>query len=163
MGRPTNSGMRAERPDRLPSLARVHVLLVEDDARFAHVLATVLEHCGALVTAAPSPDAALRLLKSIVPGVLVVGTRSAAAAAAWLAAAGRASQRVPALAITTDREDGADRAAVPAGFQACLSRPTELGEFCRLVSSLAARPPAEGAGPPHPPGPTLLLGPWFLP
>jgi len=67
------------------------------------------------------------------------------------------------LAITTDREDGADGAAVPAGFQACLSRPIELGEFCRVVSSLAARPPAERAGPPQPPGATLLLGPWFLP
>ncbi|HEX9818690.1 MAG TPA: hypothetical protein VGD07_03650 [Methylomirabilota bacterium] len=155
--------MTADRPDRLPSLARVHVLLVEDDARFAHVLATVLEHCGAFVTAAPSLDAALRLLESVVPGVLVVGTRSAAGAAAWLATVSGDSQRPPVLAITTDREDGADGAAVPAGFQACLSRPIELGEFCRVVSSLAARPPAERAGPPQPPGATLLLGPWFLP
>ena len=129
--------MTADRPDRLPSLARVHVLLVEDDPRFAHVLATVLERCGALVTAAPSLDAALRLLESVVPGVLVVGTRSIAAAAARLAAAGRNPRRPPALAITTDREDGTGHEAVPAGFEACLYRPIELGQFCRVVSGLA--------------------------
>jgi DNA-binding response OmpR family regulator len=155
--------MTADRPDRLPSLARVHVVLVEDDARFAHVLATVLECCGALVTTAPSLDAALRLLESVVPGVLVVGTRSAAGAAAWLATASRGSQRPPALAITTDRDDAAGQAVVPAGFQACLPRPIELGEFCWVVSGLAAERPGARVGPPRPPGPTLLQGPWFLP
>jgi CheY-like chemotaxis protein len=126
------------RPDPPAPLDGVHVLLVEDDARFAGVLATVLECCGALVTTVASPEAARVLMGTVVPGVLVVGTPSAAGAAALLLAPGRAGHRPPALAITAGR--GGD-APVPPGFQACLTKPIELGEFCRVVGRVA-RPPA---------------------
>ena len=141
MGRPTKSTMTLDGPGRLPSLARVHVLVVEDDARFAGVLAAVLEYCGALVTVAPSPGAALRLLDSVVPGVIVVG-QPAATETAVLLAGGPARDRPPALAITADREDEARRTLAAMGFQACLPKPVELAELCRVVGRLAAPPEA---------------------
>jgi CheY-like chemotaxis protein len=137
--------MMADRVDHLPSLAGVHVLVVEDDWRFADVLATVLRSRGALVTVAPSPAAALGLLRTVVPGVLVVGTRASAGAPAWLAAAARLPHAPAALAITGEREEAGGRPVVPAGFQACLPRPVELGEFCRVVGALAAK--GQGSGP----------------
>lgn len=133
--------MRLEDPGRLPSLARVHVLVVEDNARFAGVLAAVLECCGARVTVAPSAGAARRLLDSVLPGVIVVG-QPAAAGAASLLARGSAREHPPALAITEDRGDEARRALLAMGFRACLPNPVELGELCRVVERLAAPPPA---------------------
>jgi len=142
MGRQPKRAMSLDGPGRLPFLARVHVLVVEDNARFAGVLAAVLEYCGALVTVAPSLGAALRLLDSIVPGVIVVGQRAAAGAAALLAG-GSTGERPPALAITAERGDDARRTLVAMGFRACLHKPVELAELCRVVARLAA-PPAAG-------------------
>jgi CheY-like chemotaxis protein len=128
------------RPDPPAPLDGVHVLLVEDDTRFAGVLATVLACCGALVTTVASPDAARALMGTVVPGVLVVGTPTAVEAAALLLAAGPAGHRPPALAITAGR--GGD-APLPPGVQACLIKPIELAEFCRVVGRLARPAPRD--------------------
>ncbi|HEU4368081.1 MAG TPA: hypothetical protein VFV05_07645 [Methylomirabilota bacterium] len=133
--------MRLGGPGPQPSLARVHVLVVEDDARFAGVLAAVLAYCGARATVVPSAGAALRLLESVVPGVIVVGQPVAEATAALLAG-GPARPRPPALAITAGGDE-VRRTLADIGFQACLPKPVELAELCRVVGRLAA-PPAAG-------------------
>jgi CheY-like chemotaxis protein len=152
--------------DGAPSLAGVHVLLVEDDPRFADVLAAVLEWRGALVTVA-SPEAALRLVGTVVPSVLVVGT-SPLGAAVLLTAARRAfgrqgARQVPAVMVTAPRRGTPRDALTAPGFQACLVKPIELGEFCRVVRRLAAGRTTDATGAPRPPPPSPLSSPWLLP
>jgi CheY-like chemotaxis protein len=128
---------------RLPPLRGLHVLLVEDDARFARVLATVLEYCGAVVTVAASAEAALRLTATIVPHVLVVATSASLRVASRLSA-GRLLGRggVAALAIVPERDAGARDALLALGLHECLTKPLELGEFCRVVGRVAGLPAA---------------------
>ena len=57
------------RRDELPSdaLVGVHVLVVDDDRDSRNLLRMILEYCGALVTAVPSADQALRTLREQYP------------------------------------------------------------------------------------------------
>ena len=123
-------------------LAGVHVLLVEDDARVASLLATALEYYGAWVTVARSHRAGLSLLRTIVPRVLVVATSSRADGMSLIRAV-RAFERVrggriATLALSADASDAARDTAAMAGFHECLAKPLDPSEFCRMVARLAA-------------------------
>lgn len=124
-------------------LAGVHVLIVEDNAHAAHVLAAVLEYCGAWATLA-SPARALTFLRSVTPHVLVIGTSAADREAPALLTTVRAlapgrGGGVPALALSADRNESARDAALAAGFQACLIKPVDVREFSRTIGRLVRR------------------------
>ena len=122
-------------------LAGVHVLVVEDDAAVAGVLATVLEYYGAWVTVASSHRTGLSLLRTIVPRVLVVATSPGFDGMPFMRAV-RAFERarggrIATLALTVDPGQSACDSAAMVGFHACLAKPVDAQEFCRAVARLA--------------------------
>jgi CheY-like chemotaxis protein len=126
---------------RAACLIGVHVLVAEDDAAVASVLATALEYYGAWVTVAPSHHAGLLLLRTIIPRVLVVATSCAAGDGIPLLRAVRAFERgrdgrTATLALSGDPGDSARDTALMAGFQECLAKPVDPLEFCRVVARL---------------------------
>ncbi len=128
-------GTAGARRDGFPSLGGAHVLLVEDDPEAAALFATVLEWCGALVSAVTSAAAAVQLLEHITPHVLVAATgRSPEQARPVLRTLGG---RAPALALSSDRSESAADRARAAGFDACLIKPVGLRDLCQAVARLA--------------------------
>lgn len=135
------TGRGERRP--LRRLTGVHVLLVEEDACVG-VLATVLEHCGAWVTVAADQRAALRLLSTITPTVLVVATSVAGSAGPSLPRLVRDLRLgrevdVRTLALCIGHEASARASALASGFEECLMKPVNPRELCRAVARLASR------------------------
>jgi DNA-binding response OmpR family regulator len=123
-------------------LAGVHVLVVEDDAGIAGVLATALEYYGAWVTVASGHLTGLRLLSTMVPEVLVVATSPAAGDGVPLLRAVREFERVrggriATLALGADAGESGRDTALMAGFHDYLAKPVDAHAFCRMVARLA--------------------------
>lgn len=120
----------------IDSLVSVHVLVVDDDASFREVLIALLRYCGALVTAAATPEEALLAMEQVKPDTIVVtvGGRSSATAALPLRVRARKPEdggNVPIVAVA--------RAAMedlPEGVNAQLSEPIDPWELCRVISTL---------------------------
>jgi CheY-like chemotaxis protein len=130
----------------LPSdaLTGIHVLVVDDDADARQLIRTILEYCGALVTAVGSAAAALSALRSVVPDVLLSDISMPEHDGYWLIEQVRAlppdrGGRMPAVALTAHgRTHGPDR-TLAAGFQAHLAKPVDAWELCRVLSGLVRR------------------------
>jgi CheY-like chemotaxis protein len=127
------------------SLAGVHVLVVEDDDDSRDLVRTILTYCGALVTAVPSAQEALRTLARVIPDVLLSDIAMPDQDGYWLIRALRAlpAERggaIPAIAITAHgTTHGPDR-TLAAGFQAHLRKPVDPWDLSRTVASLVRRP-----------------------
>ncbi len=131
----------------LVSLRGVHVMVVEDNPDARNIIRRVLEHCGAVVTVVESAAAALRRLRASVgpPHVLVSDLALPGDDGYALIRQVRAVQRLrdlPAVAITAHRNEYDREATLAEGFQEYLQKPLDLIAFCRVVASLASRPPA---------------------
>jgi CheY-like chemotaxis protein len=123
------------------ALHGVHVLLVEDDADARNIVRRVLEHCGALVTAAESPAAALRRLRTMKrrPHLLVSDLALPGKDGYWLLRQVRAEARLralPAVAITAHRNEYDREETLAAGFQDYFQKPLDLVLFCRAIARL---------------------------
>ena len=121
------------------SLASVHVLVVDDDAAFRDVLISLLQYCGALVTALAAPDEAIVAMNQVKPDVIVVTVGPDDAAAAALPRRVRARKpedggNAPIVAIL--RGGGSD--ATPEGANVHLTEPLNPWELCRVISTLLA-------------------------
>lgn len=134
------------RSEQLPgdALIGVHILVVDDDDDARHLIRTILEYCGALVTAVGSAPAALGTLRSVVPDVLLSDISMPDHDGYWLLEQVRAlpierGGRIPAVALTAHgRAHGPDR-TLAAGFQAHLSKPVDAWELCRTIVGLVRR------------------------
>lgn len=134
------------RGEQLPSdaLLGVHILVVDDDEDARHLIRTILEYCGALVTAVASAPAALGTFRSVIPDVLLSDISMPDHDGYWLLQQVRAlpaerGGRVPAVALTAHgRAHGPDR-TLAAGFQAHLSKPVDAWELCRTIIGLVRR------------------------
>lgn len=134
------------RSEQLPgdALLGVHILVVDDDDDARHLIRTILEYCGALVTAVSSAPAALGTLRSVVPDVLLSDISMPDHDGYWLLEQVRAlpaerGGRIPAVALTAHgRAHGPDR-TLAAGFQAHLSKPVDAWELCRTITGLVRR------------------------
>lgn len=122
------------------SLGGIHVLLVAEDTDSRELVKTVLDYAGALVTVAGSARAALSLMESVRPDVLLSDLRSSGEDAYWLI---REIRTLPLLAGTpaaavTARADA--RRALDAGFNAQLGTPIDPWELCEVLAQLANAP-----------------------
>ena len=123
-------------------LAGVHVLLVEDEPDSRELLKAAMEYAGALVTEASSARAAVSVLRSITPDVLVSDIVMAHEDGFWLLREVRALERgarIPAVAVTALGGAADRRRIVEAGFQAQLTKPVDPWELCAIVAGLARR------------------------
>ena len=128
----------------LVPLHGVHVVVVEDDLDARNIIRRVLEHCGALVTIAETPTAALRRLRTMTsrPHVLVSDLALPGQDGYWLLRQVRALERhraIPAIAITAHRNEYDREDTLAAGFQEYFQKPLDLIVFCRAVAHLAGR------------------------
>jgi CheY-like chemotaxis protein len=134
------------RTDPLPtdSLQGVHVLVVDDDRDARDILRTVLEYCGALVTACASARQAMRVLHRVVPDVVVTDIVMPGRNGYWLLRElrrlppGRGGD-VPVLACTAYAELHGRERLLAAGFQDHLRKPVDIALLSRLVATLARR------------------------
>jgi CheY-like chemotaxis protein len=126
------------------ALKGIHVLLVDDDADTRALLETVLQYCGALVTAVASARAAITTLERVRPDLLLSDLSMPEQDGYWLirelrARPPEAGGNMPAIAVTAlGLPHGVDR-SLTAGFQAHLGKPVDPWELARTISGLVGR------------------------
>ena len=131
------------RRDQLPSdaLTGVHVLIVDDDPDARELIRTVLEYCGALVTAVPSAPSALATLTRVTPDVLLADISIPHRDGYWLIEHVRAlpagdGGELATIAITGQGVPHGPERALAAGYQGHLRKPIDPWEMCRLIATL---------------------------
>lgn len=134
------------RRDQLPSdaLIGVHVLVVDDDPDARELIRTVLEYCGALVTAVSSAPAALAALTRVTPDILLADIAMPHRDGYWLIEHLRAlpvdrGGALAAIAITGQGFPHGPERTLAAGYQAHLPKPIDPWEMCRLVATHVRR------------------------
>jgi CheY-like chemotaxis protein len=126
------------------NLVGVHVLLVDDDSDSRDLIRTILEYCGALVSAVGSAKEALDTLARVTPDVLLSDIAMPDHDGYWLIREVRklpAEQggAIPAFAITAHGQlHGPDR-TLGAGFQGHLRKPVDPWELCRVLAASVRR------------------------
>jgi CheY-like chemotaxis protein len=123
------------------SLRGVHVLVVHHEADCRDLLTAVLNYCGALVTAVDSPEAALSVMALIKPDVLVVDLARRDKDGHWLIRQVRSLKPedggvVPVVALSPSQGAAGLEGAAAAGFVACLGKPLDPWQLCRVVSGV---------------------------
>lgn len=130
--------------DPAPKLEGLHVLIVDDEADGLRLVTTVLETCGAKVTAVNSAAAALSALQELRPDVLISdlgmpgedGYSLIKKVRALPAAQGG---RTPAAALTAYARLEDRMRVLRSGFQTHLPKPVEPAELVTVVASLSGR------------------------
>jgi CheY-like chemotaxis protein len=134
------------RRDQLPTdaLVGVHVLVVDDDRDSRQLLKTLLEYCGALVTAVGSAREAMKTLRRVTPDVVLSEVAMPKEDGYWLMDRIRRlppadGGGVPAIAITAHGDEHGPHRTLAAGFHAHLRKPIDPWELCRTVARAARR------------------------
>jgi CheY-like chemotaxis protein len=124
------------------SAQRLHgatVILAEDDDDSRDLLAFALETFGARVVSAPCARAALALVDTVVPTVLVSDISMPDEDGYWLVTEmrkilGPRGVSLPAVACTALARDEALERALAAGFQRFVSKPVDPLDLCAAVA-----------------------------
>ena len=132
-------------------LGGVSVLVVDDHESVRNVVAAMLEHCGAAVTAVGSADEALEVLKRERPDVLVSDLAMPDKGGYWLIGQVRAlpperGGLTPAAALTGFTGPEHRASILRAGFQYHIEKPVTLEKLAGIVALLAlkAHAPLQG-------------------
>jgi CheY-like chemotaxis protein len=130
-------------PLTLPSLAGVHIYVIDDEPDARELLRRVLEERGAVVTTFDNIDNATDALKSTKPHVLIsdIGMphKDGYQFMRALRASETGSERIPALALTAFARAEDRKRSLLAGYQAHLSKPFDLAELVLVVAGLVRR------------------------
>jgi CheY-like chemotaxis protein len=116
------------------NLRQRRVLIVDDDRETIDLLTFALDRCGAIVASATTARAALDVLKSWVPDIIVSdfvmpddGVHLAA----------RAKElHIPAIAITGLALPKDQQRILASGFDLCVTKPFDPEELCRSISTI---------------------------
>lgn len=125
-------------------LGGVSVLVVDDCESVRNVVAAMLEHCGAAVTAVGSADEALEALKRERPDVLVSDLAMPDKGGYWLIGQVRAlplelGGATPAAALTGFSGPEHRASILRAGFQYHIEKPVTLEKLVGVVGLLALK------------------------
>ena len=125
-------------------LGGVSVLVVDDCESVRNVVAAMLEHCGAAVTAVGSADEALEVLKRERPDVLVSDLAMPDKGGYWLIGQVRAlpperGGLTPAAALTGFTGPEHRASILRAGFQYHIEKPVTLEKLVGIVALLALK------------------------
>ena len=128
----------------LSDLSGVHVLAIDDEADSLGLLRVVLEAAGARVTTASSGPAALGMLESIKPDVLVADIGMPEMDGFELIKRVRAmtsphARDLPAAALTAFARSEDRTKALQHGFEMHLAKPVDPGELVASVATLVRR------------------------
>jgi PAS domain S-box-containing protein len=135
---------RWQPPGEIPSLERLHVLVVDDDADTLDALRHLLEQAGARVSTAGSAAAAFRFVEDERPDVLLsdIGMPGEDGYSLIRRVRGLGPDRggeIPAAALTAYTQAADRDRALSAGFQAFLAKPVDPRELAAAVARLAGR------------------------
>ena len=123
-----------------PTLAGVHVLVIDDDQRVLGALKLLLEQAGAIVDTAESGDAALGALEQAVPDVvlsdLTMPGSDGCSTIRKLRRREPAARRVPAVAMTSHVTDSTRHDAIAAGFDRYLTKPLDIDHLISTIATL---------------------------
>jgi hypothetical protein len=122
----------------------VRVLLVEDDADTRELLTTLLQRCGARVTAVGSASEALMTIALTQPDVLVSdlampGEDGYALIRKIRLRDADQGRWLPAVALTAYARDEDRARALAAGYQRHLTKPVDPAALARTVAVLSGR------------------------
>jgi CheY-like chemotaxis protein len=118
------------------SLVGIHVLIVDDNDDSREVCARVLEHCGALVTAASSARQALSFSATIRPDVVVTDLSMPDDDGVWLVEQLRVlHDRLPVIALTGYADIFGDRLKA-ARFNRVLPKPVDPWQLAAAVAAV---------------------------
>ena len=128
----------------LPNLSDTHVLAVDDDPDALRLLKEILEAVGATVTTATSSRAALEIVATDRPDVLVADIGMPLMDGFELiqqlrASDVRAVRDIPAAALTAYARSEDRAKALKSGFEMHLAKPIDPTELIVAVKSLARR------------------------
>jgi PAS domain S-box-containing protein len=131
-------------PNRPPDLHGLRVLVADDDDDTRALVKSVLEMCGAEVTAVRSAREALREVERLRPDVLVSDLGMPGEDGYWLIREVRAlpverGGRTPAAALTAYARAEDRLHTLRAGFQHHVTKPAEPQELAAVVANLAGR------------------------
>jgi PAS domain S-box-containing protein len=135
--------------DHAPTLAHLHVLVVDDDEDTREVLTHILSRSGAAVVAAPSAAQGLAAIEQRVPDVILadVGMPDEDGYAFLAQVRRRVPAHIaPAIAVTAFARPEDRQRALEAGYQRHLAKPLDPAAIVEAVSGLV-RPPTSRAGP----------------
>jgi CheY-like chemotaxis protein len=138
------AGREAAGSDAGPSLDGVEIVVVEDDASSARMIAAALERRGAAVRVARSADDALVALRERIPHVVVsdvaMPDRDGLDLIREIRTTLRIStERLPALALTAYGDLETRVTILGAGFQQHVQKPVDPAELVLSVARLAGR------------------------
>jgi CheY-like chemotaxis protein len=127
-------------------LAGLHIFVVDDNRDARDILTTLMEYHGALVTAVPSADAALRLFRHVKPDLIISDLAMPKKDGATLIREVRKLKRerggaTPALAVSGYDQDYQRQAVLGAGFQDYLVKPVDIRTLCLTIERLVAPVP----------------------
>ncbi|WP_437768522.1 response regulator [Sorangium sp. So ce281] len=127
--------------DRPPELAALNVLVVEDEDDTRELLVTMLEQCGARVTAVSSAAEALLAVKALQPDVLVSDVAMPGEDGYVLIRKIRAlpaasGGRTPAIALTAYARTEDRMRALRAGFNTHVPKPIEPAELLAVLTTM---------------------------
>ncbi|MFN6561449.1 MAG: chemotaxis protein CheB [Nostoc sp. ChiSLP01] len=132
--------------DNMPSLDGLRVLVVDDEQSIRELFTTLLEVCGAEVTAVASAKEALSRLTTNLGGYdLLLSDISMPEEDGYTlirqvrALSVELGGQIPALAMTAHARDGELTEALSAGFQMYLAKPLEPNRLIFAVASLTGR------------------------
>ena len=131
-------------PGEIPSLAGIHVLVVDDDADTLDALRHLLEQSGARVSTASSAPSAYQAVAGEPPDVILSDIGMPGEDGLSLIRKVRQLDpdrggRVPAAALTAYTQASDRERALSAGFQAFLAKPVDPRELAAVVARLAER------------------------
>lgn len=140
---PPRGGATAS-PARLPDLTGTHVLAVDDDPDALRLLREILEAVGASVTSAASGRAALEIVETDRPDVLVADLGMPIIDGFELIQRIRAFddaalRDIPAAALTAYARSEDRAKALQSGFEIHLAKPVDPAELVSAVQALARR------------------------
>ncbi|WP_437878104.1 hybrid sensor histidine kinase/response regulator [Sorangium sp. So ce513] len=139
--RPAAGGVAGE-SDRPPELRDLNVLVVDDEEDTRELLVTMLEQCGARVTAVGSTAEALLALKALQPDVLVSdiampGEDGYALIRKIRALPATSGGRTPAVALTAYARTEDRTRALRAGFTTHVPKPIEQAELLAVLANIS--------------------------
>ena len=133
----------AEEPSALPSLDGVSVLVVDDEQDARELIQHVLEDRGAVVAVAESGEAALRVLATSRPDVLISDIGMPRMDGFQFLRRFRAEEpkghRIPAVALTAFARPEDRKRALLAGYQSHMSKPVDMAELVIVMNGLLNR------------------------
>ncbi|MDB4990021.1 MAG: domain S-box [Myxococcaceae bacterium] len=124
---------------RLPQLAGVRVLLVEDEPDARELVVTILAECGVVATVVEDASQALRVLEHTAFDLLLFDIGLPGQDGYELIRAIRANaelRQIPAAALTAYARVEDRRKALDAGFQEHITKPVDPGELVAILANL---------------------------